>query len=306
MKPLIIGTRGSKLALSQTHQIMDKIKNAYPDQNIEICIIRTGGDKFPASPLDQMGMGVFVKEIETALLQKRIDLAVHSAKDLTPELPKGLTIGAIGSRQDPRDVLVNRWNSKLTDMPENAVIGTSSPRRMALIKRYRPDFKIVPIRGNIDKRLDQVYREKIDGTIMAAAGLIRLGLETSVSEYLPTNYFIPAPGQGALAIEIRTIDQHLKDLVRILDDPTTHLAIAAERAFLRLLKGGCTEPSAAYAQLDGDQLNMHAFIGATNGRDFFEAIKSGKSHEPTQVAKQVYQALLDLGAAHLLRDDSVK
>ncbi|SVC02842.1 uncharacterized protein METZ01_LOCUS255696, partial [marine metagenome] len=107
---------------------MDKIKNVYPDQNIEICIIRTGGDKFPASPLDQMGMGVFVKEIETALLQKRIDLAVHSAKDLTPELPKGLIIGAIGSRQDPRDVLVNRWNSKLTDMPENAVIGTSSPR----------------------------------------------------------------------------------------------------------------------------------------------------------------------------------
>jgi hydroxymethylbilane synthase len=306
MKPLIIGTRGSKLALSQTHQIMDKIKNAYPDQNIEICIIRTGGDKFPASPLDQMGMGVFVKEIETALLQKRIDLAVHSAKDLTPELPKGLTIGAIGSRQDPRDVLVNRSNSKLTDMPENAVIGTSSPRRMALIQRYRPDFKIVPIRGNIDKRLDQVYREKIDGTIMAAAGLIRLGLENSVSEYLPTNYFIPAPGQGALAIEIRTLDQHLKDLVRILDDPTTHLAIAAERAFLRLLKRGCTEPSAAYAQLDGDQLNMHAFIGATSGRDFFEATKSGMAHEPTQVAKQVYQALLDMGAAHLLQDDSVK
>ena len=305
MKPLIIGTRGSKLALRQTHQIMDKIKDAYPNQNIEICVIRTSSDKFPASPLDQMGMGVFVKEIEAALMQKRIDLAVHSAKDLTPELPKGLTIGAIGSRQDPRDVLVNRWNSKLTDIPENAVIGTSSPRRVALLRRYRPDFKIVSIRGNIDNRLDQVYREKIDGTIMAAAGLIRLGLENSVSEYLPTNYFIPAPGQGALAIEIRTLDHHLKDLVRILDDPTAHLAIAAERAFLKLLQGGCTEPSAAYAQLDGDQLNMHAFIGTTSGREFFEATKTGMAHDPTEVARKIYQTLLDMGATHLLRDDSV-
>ena len=306
MKPLIIGTRRSKLALQQAHQIMDRIRDVYPNQDMEISVIRTGGDKSPTSPINQIGTGVFVKEIEAALLQKKIDLAVHSAKDLTPELPKGLTIGAIGPRQDPRDVLINRWNSSLADMPENAIIGTSSPRRTALIGRYRTDFKITPLRGNIDSRLDRVSSEEIDGTIMAAAGLIRLGLEHCISEYLPTNYFIPAPGQGALAIEIRSLDYGLKDLVRILDDSNTNLVITAERTFLKLLQGGCSEPSAAFAQINGDKLDIHAFIGTTSGKEFFEATASGMAHDHTRVATQVYETLLDMGAIHLIRGDSVE
>lgn len=252
---LKVGTRGSALAQWQTDHIISALKRLQPHFQVDIRIIKTEGDKDQVRPLAEIGgLGVFTKAIEDALLSHEIDLAVHSLKDLPTEIAKGLTIAAIPERQDPRDCLVSRHKVGLLQLPPGALIGTSSARRAAQVLALRPDVQIVPLRGNVDTRLRKAQSEEYDAVILAAAGITRLGRADEITEYLPLDQILPDPGQGALAVQIRSDDTKLESLVAKLDHAATRAAVTAERSFLRGLGGGCRMPIGAYAQLRDGQL----------------------------------------------------
>jgi hydroxymethylbilane synthase len=278
-RPLRIGSRGSPLALVQARQAQTALARAcgiVPEQ-IEISIIRTSGDKIQDRPLaDAGGKGLFTKEIEEALLSGAIDFAVHSSKDIPAVLPAGLTLAAFLPREDPRDVLVSRIAKSLGELPRNALVGTSSPRRQALLMRARPDLRIAPLRGNVETRLRKIEASEMDAAVLAVAGLKRLGLFSAAATALEVEEFLPAAGQGAIAIETRSNDENARTHAAAIDDADTHTALAAERAFLAALGGSCRTPIAGHARLDGDTVRFRGLIAKTDGSDAIEASRQGR------------------------------
>ena len=247
-----------------------------------------------------MGLGIFVSEIELQLLQGELDMAVHSLKDMPTKLPEGLALGAVLRRKDPRDVLVNRWHCPMADLPDGARIGTSSPRRQALLKSLCPRATVLPIRGNVETRLQKAMGDDYDGAILAAAGLIRLELSEHVAEYLSPQRFVPPPGQGVLAVEIRADDDSMQDVVRSIEDTPTRLAATAERAFLEKLGSGCQMAVGAYARAEGEILFMTIFISSPDGQKSFRAKIDGLNMDPLQLASDAYLAVVERGGGPLL------
>lgn len=286
--PLVIGTRGSALAQWQTNYIIAALKRIAPNLQIETHIIKTTGDKDQSRSLaDLGGLGVFTKEIENALLAHEIDLAVHSLKDLPTDTAPGLTIAAIPERADPRDCIVSRHGIGLMQLPRGARIGTSSARRTAQLLAWRPDAQIVPLRGNVDTRLRKSQTEEYDAVVLAAAGIIRLGRENAITEYLALEDFLPDPGQGALAIEIRADDVELGVVVSQLDHAPTRVAVTAERAFLRALGGGCRTPMGTFAELRGEQLHLRAIIASDDGSQVRRGEISGEVNRAEELGVEL-------------------
>ena len=268
-RPLRIGTRGSPMALYQAGLVRDRLRAAHPDLAaegaVELVAIRTTGDRVQTRLLAEIGgKGLFTKEIEEALLDRRIDLAVHSLKDMETVLPAGLEIGAVLARDDPRDALVSRGGG-LADLPRGARIGTASLRRRAQLLRYRGDFAIAPMRGNVGTRLDKLAAGEVDALVLALCGLERLGKAGLASEILAPELMLPAVGQGALAIECRAADEALRQRLAPLNDPATAACVAAERAMLAALDGSCRTPIAGLATIAGDRLTLDALLLAPDG-----------------------------------------
>ena len=298
-----VGTRGSRLALIQTELTLNILKAAHPGIEFLPVTVTTSGDADQRAPLAGMGLGVFVKEIEYRLEKGEIDMAVHSLKDMPTTLPDGMCIGAVLERADPRDVFVSHLGTTLGDFPEGKRIGTSSPRRKAQLARRRPDLEIVPIRGNVDTRLRKAAGEECDGTIAAAAGLIRMGLEDVITEYLPTTEFVPPPGQGAMAVEIREGDDWMREIVLAANHCDTEASVAAERGFLEALGGGCQTPVGAYAQTVStnlDDLALTVFLSSTDGATAFRATVVGAKGAPAELAAAAWNDLRQQGAGSLL------
>lgn len=289
---LRIGTRRSALAKAQTQWAVDHLGQLYPELKIEIVEVVTTGDKILNSPLNRMpGKGVFVKEIEDQLLAGKIDLAVHSMKDLPTDSPEGLILGAITKRLDPRDVFITRLNRDLEEMPEGSKIGTSSLRRKVQLLVYRPDFQVIDIRGNIDTRLKKSEMSEYDGIILAAAGLIRMHWLERVQEYLSCEVMIPAVGQGALGIEIREEDEETQELIAPLNDPTTEVTVKAERLFLEAMGGGCQTPMAAFCRVRDNEVVFQAFSAHEDGGHFQKEKIEGHLNEATSIAEKLAHKL---------------
>lgn len=298
---LKIGTRGSKLALTQTNFVVEKIKKLMLEADIEICVIKTSGDIMQdMSLLTIGGQGVFVKEIEEALLSKKIDLAVHSMKDVPSETPEGLMFAAILPREDVRDVLVARENIKIEFMPRGAKIGTGSLRRGAQIKAILPDVNIVPLRGNIDTRLKKIETENLTGVVLAAAGIKRMGLAERITQFLPVETMLPAVGQGALGLQIRKADVDLAKICASLNDAATAVEVTAERSFLRGLGGGCRLPIAALGKLEKDRLSLEGMIAAPNGTTMIREKIGGAKEEADELGKKLAEIILEKGGKKLL------
>jgi hydroxymethylbilane synthase len=275
---LRIGSRGSPLALAQAHEVRDRLAAAHglDAGRIEIVVIRTSGDVIVDRPLaDAGGKGLFTKEIEEALLAGSIDLAVHSAKDVPTFLPRGLFLSAYLPREDARDVLISRTAKTLGDLAPGAVVGTASPRREAMVRRARPDAKVVLLRGNVETRLRKLNEGIVDATVLALAGLKRLGLTGAVATVLGVDEFLPAVGQGAIVVETRTDDDKTRELVAAINDSDTATALAAERAFLAILDGTCRTPIAGHATIAGGKLQFRGMILKPDGRESFETTRSG-------------------------------
>jgi hydroxymethylbilane synthase len=270
-RPLRIGTRGSPMALYQAGFVRDRLQSVHPklagEGGVEVVTIRTTGDRVQTRLLAEIGgKGLFTKEIEEALLDERIDIAVHSLKDMETALPDGLTIGCVLPRDDPRDVLVSRTGARLRDLPPGARIGTASLRRRAQLLRERPDLEIVPIRGNVDTRLNKLAAGEVDVLVLALCGLERLGKAAVATEILSPGQMLPAIGQGALAIECRAGDTALRELLAPLNDPTCAACVAAERAMLAALDGSCRTPIGGLATIDGDRLTLDGLLLSPDGK----------------------------------------
>ncbi|MFY9761651.1 MAG: hydroxymethylbilane synthase [Xanthobacteraceae bacterium] len=275
---LRIGSRGSPLALVQAREVASRLAMAcgLAPERIEIKTIRTTGDVIQDRPLAEAGgKGLFTKEIEEALLSGTIDLAVHSSKDMPTFLPAGLVLSAFPPREDPRDAFVSRQAKNLRDLPQGAVVGTASPRRQALVKRLRPDLGIVPLRGNVETRLRKIENGDADATVLALAGLKRLGLVAAATAVLDLDEFLPAVGQGAIGIETRDDDTKTRALVDAINDADTATALAAERAFLAVLDGSCRTPIAGHARIIDGRLRFRGLIAKTDGSEALEVSREG-------------------------------
>jgi len=296
-----IGTRGSKLALWQANWIKDRLETLHPDTQVALDIIKTKGDKILDVPLAKVGgKGLFVKEIEEALLDGRVDLAVHSMKDMPAEIPDGLCIGAVPEREAPMDVLIARKGLPLNQLGQNPRIGTSSLRRAAQLRHARPDVVIVPLRGNLDTRLRKLDDEQMDAIVLAAAGVRRLGLADRITEVLSPDVMLPAVGQGALCVETRAGDPVMAPLMVLLDHAVTRRAVQAERAFLARLEGGCQVPIAGHATLDGDRLRMTGLVADLDGRTMVRHTLDGPADNAEAIGLALAERLLEQGAGAIL------
>ncbi|OIU70748.1 hydroxymethylbilane synthase [Rossellomorea aquimaris] len=305
MRKIIVGSRRSKLALTQTNWVIDQLKAIDPSYDFEVKEIVTKGDQILDVTLSKVGgKGLFVKEIEQAMLDKEIDMAVHSMKDMPAVLPEGLTIGCIPEREDHRDAFISKNHVALKDLPSGAVIGTSSLRRGAQILSVRPDLEIKWIRGNIDTRLSKLKNEDYDAIILAAAGLSRMGWTSDVvTEFLDPDLCLPAVGQGALSIECREDDKELMDLLDRFSDEETTKTVTAERAFLHKMEGGCQVPIAGYAELkDSGEVALTGLVASPDGGTIYKEYMTGT--DPQTVGEKVAESLTELGAKELI--DSVK
>jgi hydroxymethylbilane synthase len=301
MNMVKIGTRGSALALWQAEWVRSRILSFHPDVEVQIVKIKTTGDKILDVPLAQVGgKGLFVKEIETALLEKRVDLAVHSMKDMPAEIPRGLCIGVVPRRESSLDVLISRNGRPFDDLPEGAGIGSSSLRRGAQVRHRRPDIKIRPLRGNLDTRLKKLHAENLDAIILAAAGVRRLGLEDRITEYIPEAVMLPAIGQGALSIEIRDNDDAVKNIIAPMDHRDTRLAVEMERAFLARLEGGCQVPIAGLAKVIGDQVEMTGLVAEIDGSVLIRETISGPVDQRIRLGETLADRLLEKGGKEIL------
>ena len=301
---LRIGTRGSPLALYQARAVRDRLAAASRrgPESIEIKVIRTSGDVVTDRPLaDEGGKGLFTKEIEEALLAGTIDLAVHSAKDVPTVLPGGLKLTACLPREDARDAFISAKANSLKELPHGATVGTSSPRRQAIVKRIRPDLKIVALRGNVGTRLRKLEDGIADATILALAGLKRLGLEQHATEIMAVEEFLPAVGQGAIAIETRTDDGSTNALVAAIDDDATSTALRAERAFLAHLDGSCRSPIAGHATLGSDILHFRGLILSPDGSVAHETAVAGSRRDATTIGSDAGWALWQRAGADFFR-----
>ncbi len=297
---LVVGSRRSRLALLQAESVAARIKEANPDIEVSISKITTAGDKDQRSRLGETGTAVFVKELEEALLEGGIDIAVHSLKDVPTELPSGLCLLAVTERLDPRDALVA--NSKLDELASGARIGTSSLRRTFQLMSYRPDLRARPIRGNIDTRLGRVASGEFDGVIVAAAAMLRLGLGERITEYLPLEHFLPAAGQGALVVEARLDDKEIAGLVSPLNYLNAWQGITAERALLRALGGGCRAPVAALGTADGNKLRLEGMVLSVSGRKVLHASEEGSAASAENIGVRLAEKMKGMGAAEIIAE----
>jgi hydroxymethylbilane synthase len=296
MRSIHIGTRGSKLAVIQARSVLTKLREATPGLKASLVKITTRGDRESDAALDKFAsQGVFVKELEKALFDGNIDLAVHSLKDMPTEIPPGLCLAATTARLDPRDVLISRGD-KLAELAPGSKIGTGSLRRSVQLSAIRPDLEICGIRGNIDTRLRKVSEGEVDGIIVAAAALIRLGWEDKITEYLPIEYFIPSVGQGALGTEIRSGDTEMASLGSAINHQPTSLSITAERTFLRALGGGCRTPIAALGIVSDGVLKLSGMVASADGRCMLHATEEGKALAAEQVGRQLARKMTGMGA----------
>ncbi len=300
MRTITVGTRRSELALTQTDWVIKRLQELAPSFSYQREEIVTRGDRILNVTLSKIGgKGLFVKEIEEALLDGRIDLAVHSMKDMPALLPDGLVIGAVTEREDPRDCLIVRGDPRsLAELPSGAVIGTSSLRRQAQLMAHRPDLVIQPVRGNINTRIGKLQAGEYDGIILAAAGLKRLDWTDQIDEFLSLDVMLPAVGQGALAVQCRADDEEMLELLRILNHPATEQAIQAERAFLHRLDGGCQLPVGAYATVEGEEVRLRGLVASPDGKLLLQDERKGG--HPEEVGRELAEELLKQGADRLL------
>lgn len=300
---LVLGTRGSKLALCQSEWFQSKVEEAAPEVRVVLKKIQTSGDKIVDVPLAKIGgKGLFVKEIEDALLAGEIDFAVHSMKDVPAELPDGLEILCVPPREDARDALISRAGHVFQDLPLGATIGTASLRRQAQLLQVRPDLKIAMLRGNLDTRLRKLKEGQFDAIVLAAAGLHRLGWSETITEYLPPILSLPAIGQGALGIEGRTTDVFVRSILMRLTHEATHTTVTAERAFLRRLEGGCQVPIAAYATLSGEQLVIDGLVASVDGKTVLRDQIQGTHQQAHALGVQLAERLLIRGGDKILQE----
>jgi len=302
---LIFATRPSALARWQTQWVMNALKNIHGDLDCEEKIITTQGDRVLDKPLPEIGgKGLFTQELESELLLGTVHCAVHSLKDLPVENPPGLTVGCIPVRAEARDALISKNGYTLATLPEGASVGTSSLRRAAQVLALRPDVQIESLRGNVDTRLRKAMDGQYDAIILAGAGLTRLGLEDHVTEWLPLDVMLPAPGQGALAVQCRAEDQTTLDLLAALEDDPTRRAVTAERAFLSGLGGGCSVPVAAYARIMSDELLLTGLVISEDGKKIVKV--TGQGTEPFQLGNDLAQGAITQGANEILAARLVK
>lgn len=297
-----IGTRGSKLALAQSEWIKAKLEGKHAGIKVDLVRIKTTGDRILDAPLAKIGgKGLFVKEIEEALLENRVDLAVHSMKDVPAELPGGLMLSTFPKREDPSDALISNGNRPLEQLPEGARIGTSSLRRGAQLCHIRPDLKLVPLRGNVDTRLGKLAAGDMEAIILATAGLNRLGLSSKITKTFSVSQLIPAVGQGALGLEVRRGDQNTIDCLTFLNHPDTQVAVAAERAFLKTLEGGCQVPIAAFAHIAGDTLTIDGLVAELDGSSIFRETLTGSRDQAEAMGIQAAEKVLASGGGEVLK-----
>jgi hydroxymethylbilane synthase len=309
VKRLRIGTRGSALALWQANFIAERLKESAPVE-IEIVRIRTSGDRFQSASMDkslaemsaQAGMkGVFIKELEDALLSGTVDIAVHSMKDVPTETPAQLAFPAITHREDPRDCLISRQGRTMKTLPHGARIGTSSLRRQAQLRHHRPDLEVADLRGNVDTRIRKLEAGEFDAIVLAMAGVNRLGLAGKITQVLEEEIVLPAVGQGALGIETRSSDAETSRLVALFDHAETRACVTAERAVLRTLQGGCQIPLGALAHVHGDQLHLEAAVFSARGTEHVQSSDEGPVAEADAIGARLGAALIEAGADDILR-----
>ena len=299
--PIKIGTRGSKLALWQANWVKSALEKKFPSTPVELVTIKTQGDKILDVPLAKVGgKGLFVKEIEQALITRRIDIAVHSMKDMPAEIPEGLCIGAIPERENPVDVFISRNGARFNELAAGSIIGTSSLRRGAQLRHARPDMVVRSIRGNLDTRLKKLESENFDALVLAAAGVKRLNLEHKITEYLDSALMLPAIGQGALCIETREDDPIVAPLVAALDHAATRAAVAGERAFLNRLEGGCQVPIAGHGQIREDLFTLTGLVAEINGSRVIKGEKTGPPDSSETIGNDLAEELLAGGADKIL------
>lgn len=300
---LRIGTRGSALALWQAEWVKAQLLAAHEELAVELLVIKTTGDKILDVPLAKVGgKGLFVKEIEEALLDGKADLAVHSVKDMPAELPDGLQLAVMPPREDPRDALISRNGAGLEALPHGARVGTSSLRRAAQLLHLRPDLRIETLRGNVDTRLRKLESEGFDAIVLAAAGLKRMELSHVVSEYLEPERMLPAVGQGALGIETRTGDAFTNEMVASLAHPETMTIVRAERAFLKRLEGGCQVPIGAHATMEGETLILTGMVADLEGVRLIRKELRGDAQQPEVVGERLAEVILESGGAEILAE----
>ncbi len=304
------------MALWQAHHVAERLRSAFPGLTVRLETIKTTGDKIQDVPLAQVGgKALFVKEIEEALLDGRVDVAVHSMKDVPTDLPPGLAITAVTEREDPFDVLISRTGARLEDLPLGARVGTSSLRRQAQLLHHRSDLSVVGLRGNLDTRIRKLDAEGLDAIVVAAAGVKRLGWMDRISQFLPPEVCLPAIGQGALGIEMRAFvpssgrgepraesrEPSTATIVHVLDHSETHVAVLAERALLRRLEGGCQVPIAAYAEVAGEAIILRGLVASPDGRQLVRGEGRGTKGDPEAVGTRIAEDLLARGAAEILK-----
>lgn len=300
-KPIKIGTRGSKLALWQANWVKTALNAVDPSRIVELVPIKTKGDKILDVPLAKVGgKGLFVKEIEDALLNGHIDLAVHSMKDMPADLPDGLCIGAIPERENPQDVLISKNGKRLSELRPKAKVGTSSLRRKAQLLRARPDLVILPLRGNLDTRLKKLDTEDLDAIVLAAAGVKRLGLEDRITEHINPEIMLPAVGQGALCIEIRQKDPEAEAVVFPLEHHQTRIIVTAERSFLNRLEGGCQIPIAGFGKITENTLSLAGLVASVDGTTVIKETFSGATSSAEKIGIALADRLLSRGAKKIM------
>jgi hydroxymethylbilane synthase len=303
MRTIRLGTRGSKLALRQAELAADALQAAVPGIAVDLSIITTTGDRMLDSPLSAIGdKGLFTKEIEQALLDNAIDMAVHSCKDLPSELAPGLAIGAVLPRENPCDVLLSGRGYTVESLPRSARIGTSSLRRTAQLKALRPDLVVLPLRGNVETRIRKMQDEGLDAIVLARAGIARLGLMDKVTQTLSADLMLPSPGQGAIALETRGADTEISNLLAKINDAKTDCEVRAERAFLLRLHGGCQVPVGCLAHANRDAVSITGMIASLDGRQMFRDTIAGSACKAEMLGLQLAEKLLAAGAKKILKE----
>lgn len=300
-RKFIIGSRGSELALWQTHYVKATLEKHFPELQLEIKIIKTTGDKMLDVALAKIGdKGLFTKQIETALLNREIDLAVHSLKDLQTVQPEGLIIGAVSKRETPNDILVSKKYASINELPHGAKVATGSLRRRSQLLNYRPDLEIFEIRGNVPTRIAKFEESDLDAMILAFAGVHRLGLNEHIAEIIPFEIMLPAVGQGAMAIEIRNDDAELREFLHVLNDTETETCVTAERTFLRTLEGGCQVPIGANAVIEDGKIHLEGMVGNLDGSVNWREKIVGAAGDAEDLGKRLADNLIAKGANELL------
>ena len=299
-KKIVIGSRGSQLALWQANWVKSELERLHKNTEVNIRVIATSGDKIQDVPLAKIGgKGLFVKEIEEALLSKEIDIAVHSMKDVPMQIPAKLEISVITERENPLDALISKNGEKLADLPHGATIGTSRLRRSSQLLKYREDFKIHPLRGNVDTRLRKLDEGTLDAILLASAGLNRLGWASRITEEIDHKILTPAMGQGALGIETR-LDDPICDFISPLNHEKTHYAVTSERALVDRLDGGCQVPIGAYAKIDNNLITLQGLVASLDGKIILKSENKGPVNDAIEIGRELGTELLKMGANEIL------